>query len=137
MRKTVLLAVTLVACSTSRDTAANRASDRPAADAAARGAGGAAGPTRLTAAQVDGTWEGVSTQDTGTAPPYRWVGHFSGDTAITIGHAAHDTTRYRITYNADSAVVISDPYPLSPGGPMMVWRIIGRLRGDTLGGTLT
>jgi hypothetical protein len=135
LRLTHALSLTLclaAACSKGQDTAADTSTV-----GAIDSAGAVGGSARLTAAQVDGTWQGVTTPDTGSAAPTRWTVRYAGPTAILVTQPAGDSSRYQVAYDADSIFGVSDPTPAAPGGPPMVWRAVGRMQGEKLVGTVT
>jgi hypothetical protein len=128
MRKTILLSLVLVACATNEapqeDTAAAMTDDT----------------AMLTAADVSGTWTGTSMAMDGDSVTGRWTIHTANDSmAHLMMEGSTDTIPYRVTYDADSLIAVSDAYtaPDMPGTPV-TFRSVGRLQPDgKLAGTVT
>ncbi len=124
MKKAMLLAAFIVACGPS---------ETPKADSPAV----AAGPLPLTAADVAGTWNGVSMAETSDSITNRWTATGDGMTGKFVIEGSKDTVTTTATYDADSAIVTSAPYkdPNIKGNPMVTFRSVGRLTGGKLVGT--
>src|SRR5688572_12081150 len=128
MRKVFFLAVALVACSkaeTPPDTAASVPPPPPP-------------PTPLTAADVQGTWNGVSKRE-GTDSTATFVVISTGDsTGKVVLAGVKDTIKTVTKFDADSMIVTSSAYndPAAPrNAPKVTFRSIGRLKDGKLVGT--
>lgn len=126
MKKAMLLAAFVVACSPS---------ETPKADSPAV----AAGPAPLTAADVAGTWTGMTMLEGSDSVTNRWTVTGDGMTGKFKSELSKDTVTTTTTYDADSMIVISAPYkaPDIKGNPMVTFRSVGRLTGGKLVGTAT
>ena len=131
MRKALLLALALAACSTKdapkTDSAAGVAANEPAA------------PARLTAADVAGTWSGTSMAEATDSVTNRWTSIRANDTtAKLIFENSKDTISYTVVYDADSMIATSKPYAsLTTPKTQVVFRSVGRLKDGKLVGTST
>lgn len=128
MRKLLLLAVTVVACSKA---------ETPPPDTTAAMAPAPA-PAMLTAADVAGTWNGVGMLETGDSVVSRWTAEEVSDSTgkLTIV-GSKEAIPYSRKLDADSMIVTSSPYtdPTMPKGPKVTFRSIGRLKDGKLIGT--
>lgn len=127
MKKAMLLAAFAVfACAKS---------ETPAADSPAV----AAGPAPLTAADVAGTWNGMTMMENSDSVVSRWTVTGDGTNGKWISDAMKDSVATSTTYDADSMIVTSVPYkdPLQKGNPTVTFRSVGRLTGGKLVGTAT
>ena len=131
MRKALLLAVAVVACSTNdaskTDSAAGTVAPPPAV------------PARLTAADVAGTWTGTSMAETKDSVTNRWTSIRDTDsTAKLVFENSKDTVMYSVVYDADSMVATSKAYA-NPSSPktQVVFRSVGRMKDGKLVGTST
>lgn len=124
MKKAMLLAAFLVACSKS---------ETPQADSPAV----AAGPAPLTAADVAGTWNGMTMAEASDSMVSRWTVTGDGMTGKWIVEGQKDSVATTTTYDADSMIVTSAAYkePNVKGNPMVTFRSVGRLTGGKLVGT--
>lgn len=125
MRKALLLALALVACSTN---------DASKTDSAA---GGVAAPAPLTAADVAGTWSGTTTAEGSDSIVNRWTSIRESDGAgKLVSDNAPDTISYTVVYDADSMIATSKPF-VSRADPktQVVFRSVGRLKDGKLVGT--
>ena len=131
MRTLLLLAAVLAACAkaATRSTAAPAASASPAALSPAP-----ASPTRLTSADVAGTWKGTNWLEGTDSVLARWTARGRDSTITVLYEGEADSLRYRVTYDADSLVAVSEPYAHGPGGPKLADRAVGRLQNGKLVG---
>ncbi|MGH7695615.1 MAG: hypothetical protein ACRENH_11580, partial [Gemmatimonadaceae bacterium] len=98
MKKAMLLAAFAVfACAKS---------ETPAADSPAV----AAGPAPLTAADVAGTWTGMTMMETSDSVTNRWTVTGDGTNGKFKSELSKDTVTTTTTYDADSMIVTSSPY---------------------------
>jgi hypothetical protein len=128
MKKTMLLSALLIACSPK---------EQPATDTAAMAA---AAPAALTAADLAGAWNGVTFAAGSDSVLVRWtVVSATGMESKGIMEGQADSLTYTHTFDADSFVATSAPYPDSalPGKPEVVARAVGRLVDGKLQGTAT
>ena len=128
MRKTLFLALAVVACSTNdaskTDSAAGTVPPPPAA------------PAKLTAADVAGTWTGTTMAESKDSVTNRWTSIRDTDsTSKLVFENAKDTVMYSVVYDADSMVATSKPYT-SPSDPKtkVVFRSVGRMKDNRLVG---
>lgn len=127
MRRAILLSLVLVACATNEapqeDTAAAMSDDT----------------AMLTAADVSGTWAGTSMAMDSDSVMSRWTIHTANDSmAHLMLEGTTDTIPYRVTYDADSLIAVSEAYtaPDMPETPV-TFRSVGRLQPDgKLAGTV-
>jgi hypothetical protein len=125
MKKAMLLAAFVVACAPA---------EQPADTAAM-----AAGPAPLTAADVAGTWSGVSMTETGDSVTSRWTVTGDGMQGKWVVEGSSDSVATTATFDGDSMIVTSAPYTDKdlPGSPTVTFRSVGRLTGDKLAGMAT
>lgn len=124
MKKAIILAVFVVACARS---------DEGATDTAAM-----AGPAPITAADITGTWNGVSMAEASDSVLARWtVVSPTGADSRVVTEGSADTVSYMHTFDADSFVATSAPYTdaTMPGSPQVTARAVGRLIAGKLVGT--
>ena len=130
MRKVMLLAAPLIACSKA---------ETPATDTAAATAVSAA-PAPLTAADLAGNWSGMSRMEGSDSVVSRWTAvRVSDSTGKLAMQGSKDSIPYTMTYSADSMVATSAAHvdPTAPKGPKVVFRSVGRLSDGKLTGTST
>lgn len=127
MRKFLLLPFLLAACAT----------ERPADDTTAAAPATAAPAATLTAADLSGTWRGMSYAAGSDTATGRWTVTSLDDTSSQIVYeGAEQPIRFSTTFDADSMIAVSEPYPDPERNGMMVrFRSVGRLQGDRLAGT--
>lgn len=120
MKKAMLLAAFVVACSP----AEKQAADSPAV---------AAGPAPLTAADVAGTWTGMTMAEASDSIISRWTVTGDGTNGKWIVEGSKDSVATTTTYDADSMIVTSVAYkdPRIAGSPTVTFRSIGRLTGGS------
>jgi hypothetical protein len=130
MRSVLFIAVAIAAVSAcaKKDTGA---SDSSAAAAMA--------PAGLTAAQLAGTWNGMSIPEGSDTATIRWTSiasETSSDIKV-ITQGQPDTVIYTRTIDADSLMVTSAPFtpPQPPGSAQVINRASGRLVDGKLAGT--
>ena len=131
MRRMFLLAAAALACA-QPDTAA---SDSAAAAAAAA-------PAALTAADLGGTWNGVSMVANSDSVTDRWTamdGAAENQVKTISQSSPSDTVTWTRVLDADSMVVTSAPFtPSMPtNSPQVIVRAVGRLVDGKLVGTAT
>jgi hypothetical protein len=128
MRRALLLTAVLVACATN---------EAPEGDSAAAMAD--TGTTNmLTAADVSGTWSGTSMALDSDSITSRWTIHTMNDTmAHLMMEGSTDTILYRVTFDADSLIAVSESYttPDMPDTPV-TFRSVGRMENGMLRGTV-
>jgi hypothetical protein len=128
MRKALLLSAVLVACATN---------DAPEEETAAAMMDDTA---TLTAADISGTWTGMTMAADGDSVLNRWTLHALDDsTSHLMLDGSTDTITSRVTYDGDSLIAVSDAYttPNMPGTPV-TFRSTGRLQPDgKLSGNVT
>ena len=133
MRKILLLAAVLVACSKT---------EKPATDTAAVAAAPAMAPApaALTAAQLVGKWNGMTMGATSDSVTGRWMSESAdGLSGKITAEGSKIPCPYTATYDADSTVATStapctDP---NPKVPKMNFRAVGRMKDGKLVGTVT
>ncbi|MDQ3698427.1 MAG: hypothetical protein M3373_10465 [Gemmatimonadota bacterium] len=126
MRKVMLLAALLAACTTA---------ETPEADTSAVTA---ATPGTLTAADVAGNWTGTSMLEGSDSVVSRWTAVRESDSmGKLVTEGSTDSVAYTLTFDADSMVATSVPYPDSTiaGGAQVKFRSVGRLSDGRLIGT--
>lgn len=126
MKKMMLLAAFLVACAPS---------EKAATDSAAM-----AGPPALTAAELIGTWNGVTMPEGSDSVLARWtVMSTNGMESKAWFEGSTDTVTYTHMFDADSFVATSSVYTdeMTVGKPQAMSRAVGRLIGGKLVGTAT
>jgi|SRR5688572_24689207 hypothetical protein len=127
MRKVLLVAVAVVACSKA---------ETPAADTAAAAPPPPAAPAVLTAADVRGTWNGTGKRE-GSDSAITFTVMNTTDSTGKIVFSNGDSTTTVTRFDADSMIVTSGPYndPSAPkGAPKVTFRSIGRLQDGRLVG---
>ena len=125
----ILTVVALVACSKG---------DTPAVDSTAMTSTMAAAPAPLTAADVDGSWNGVSMGETSDSVTLRWTTkNIDGTTGTLMIEGQKDAITFTRTFDADSMIASSTPYanPADAKGPKLLFRSVGRLKDGKLVGT--
>lgn len=129
MRTLLCLAVVLAACSKA---------ETPAVDSTT--AVMAAAPMMLTAADVGGTWNGMSMGETSDSVTNRWTTESTDDTHGTLTIAgSKDAIPFTRMLDGDSMIVTSNaPYanPADAKGPKLNFRSVGRLKDGKLVGTV-
>ncbi len=128
MKNAMLLAALVLACAPK--------ADQPASDSAAM----AAGPAPLTAADIAGTWNGISMAETSDSVLARWtMVSANGTDSKGVMQGTTDSVSYTHAFESDSFVVISAPHAVStlPGNPQVIDRGAGRLTAGKLHGTGT
>lgn len=126
MRKAILLAVTLCACAAKEEAAPDSAAAAPS------------GPAPLTAEMVAGGWNGMTMGETSDSVTNRWTTFSLSDTEQgLVIEGSKDTVRFTRTFDADSMIATSAPYPATTekGAPMVTFQSIGRLVDGKLVGT--
>ena len=125
MRKAFFLALAVAACAKTETPAADSAAPAPAP----------AAPAALTAADLNGTWNGVAKREGTDSTTAFTVVSTSDSTSITI--IGKDTVTTTGKFDADSVIVTSAPYndPAAPkGSPKVIFKSIGRLKDGKLVG---
>ncbi|HUF27734.1 MAG TPA: hypothetical protein VMM18_12230 [Gemmatimonadaceae bacterium] len=128
MRNVTILLLALAACTR----ADQQASDMPDT--------GAPGAAALMASDVSGSWTGTTMAEGSDSVVGRWTTtQVTDSTSIVVFEGSPDTVRSRVTFEADSMIVASDPYTARalPGSPQVRFRSIGRLSAGRLVGTST
>ena len=133
MRKILLLAAALVACSKT---------EKPATDTTAVAAAPAMAPApvALTAAQLAGKWNGMTMGETSDSVTGRWTSESAdGLSGKLTMEGSKITCPFTATFDADSTVATStapcaDP---NPKVPKMNFRAVGRMKDGKLAGTVT
>jgi hypothetical protein len=123
----ILASLSLAACAKSETASTDSAAMAPG------------GPAALTAADLDGTWSGVSMAETSDSVTSRWTamrGATEHEVKLVL-EGSKDTVVFTRTLDADSTVATSAPYKPTtpPNSPMVVTRSVGRLSGGKLVGT--
>lgn len=131
MRKFLILAATLVACSKA---------ETPATDTTAMAPVMAPAPAMLTAADVAGKWTGMTMGEMSDSVTARWTTQSSDGLAgkLTL-EGSKVAIPFTVTYDADSMVATSNaPYASpDPKVPKMNFRTVGRMKDGKLAGTVT
>lgn len=87
-------------------------------------------PAALTAADLSGTWNGMTMAAGTDSVVSNWTSVATSDTtgSITV-EGIPDTINYTTMMDADSAVFTSNPYvdPAREDGMMLMWRSVGRI----------
>jgi hypothetical protein len=128
MRKILLLAALLVACSKAETAKTDSAAMAPAM----------AAPAPLTAADVAGTWSGMSMAEGSDSVVNRWTVE---SVSATEGKLTLEGTKEPIAmthlFDGDSLVATSAPFtnPATPKAPPVTFRSVGRLKDGKLVGT--
>ncbi len=133
MRKTLLLAAVLVACSKA---------ETPATDTTAVAAAPAMAPApaALTADQLAGKWNGMTMGETSDSVTARWMSETAdGLSGKLTMEGSKVPCAYTAMFDADSMVATStapctDP---DPKVPKMNFRAVGRMKDGKLVGTVT
>jgi hypothetical protein len=125
MKKMMLLAAFLVACAPSEKAATDTA------------AAMTAGPAPLMAADVAGTWTGMTMMEGSDSVISRWTVTGNGTEGKWIVEGSKDSVATTATFDADSMIVRSVTYtdPNLPNKPQVQFRSVGRLMGGKLMGT--
>ena len=130
MRKLLLLAVTVAACSKAEtpatDTAAAASSPPPAA------------PVALRPADVSGTWNGTIKREGTDSVTTFTVVSTSDSTGKFVSGGSKDSVSTMSKFDGDSVIVTSAPHkdPSAPkNAPLVVFRSVGRLKDGKLVGT--
>lgn len=92
----------------------------------------------LQASDLTGTWTGATFPEGSDSVLARWTASsITGSTGLMVFEGSADTVRSRVTFDADSVIVESDPYVATtlPDRPQVRFRSIGRLRDGRLVGT--
>ena len=131
MRKSMLLAALVVAACSKEEA--------PATDSAATAAPPPAAPAALTAADVEGTWNGTSKAEGDTTVNRFTVTGAPGDSVGKfIAEGSKDTVTFSRRLDADSMIVQSVAYtdPTMPKGTgQVMFKAVGRLKDGKLVGT--
>lgn len=129
MRKLLLAAVLITACSKA---------ETPAADTtAATTPPPPAAPAKLTAAEVAGTWNGVSKAEGKDSVTSKWTTVRTTDTTGKLVFAgSKDSVAFTTKFDADSMIATSAAYtsPRTPKAPKVVFVSIGWLKDGKLSG---
>lgn len=125
MKKAMLLAAFVVACAPKEEAAVDSAA--------------MAGPAPLSAADVAGTWTGVTMLEGSDSVVNRWTITGDGVQGKMVSENSPDTVTATATYDADSVVSTSTPYvdKTLPGSPTVTFRSVGRLTDGKMVGTAT
>ena len=129
MRKVLLIAVAVVACSKAETPATDTAAATPAPPPA---------PAALTAADVSGTWNGTSKREGTDSVVTFTILNTSDSTGKFVLGNSKDTTATTMKFDGDSMIVTSSAYrdPLSPkNAPKVMFRSVGRMKDGKLVGT--
>lgn len=129
MRKLLVLAVALAACSKAETPAADTTAMAPAM----------AAPAALTAADVTGSWNVVGMGETGDSITGRWTTVNVDDTSgVLTPEGSTEKIPFKRMFDADSMIVMSTAAYSNPAdakGPKLMFRSIGRLKDGKLMGT--
>ena len=129
MRKVLLVALAVVACSKA---------ETPATDSATAADAPPPAPAALTAADVSGTWNGTSKREGTDSIVTFTILNTTDSTGKFVLANSKDTTATTMKFDADSVIVTSAAYrdPLSPkNAPKVTFRSVGRMRDGKLVGT--
>ena len=129
MRKTILLAAVLMACAKA---------ETPPADTAAPAMAPAA-PAPLTAADMAGTWNGVTRNAGSDSVISKWTVKSTSDSTGTLTYdGTKVTVPFKTVFSGDSSVSTSEPF-VSPnakkGSPKVRFVSTGRIKDGQFGGT--
>ena len=126
MRRALLLVPFVFACSKA---------ETPQADSAAMAT---PPPARLTAADVAGTWYGVTMAETSDSVIGRWTLTSTEQGGGLVREGMKDTVQFLNSFDADSVTATSLAYVdrTSPR-TMLMFRSVGRLKDGKLSGTVT
>jgi hypothetical protein len=98
-------------------------------------------PAGISAADIAGTWTGISMPEVGDSILNRWTLMASPDGAgRLVVDGSTDTVSYTTEFSGDSAIATSAPYtdPAAPAGsPQVMWRSVGRLTDGKFVGTIS
>lgn len=97
-------------------------------------------PAPLTAADVVGSWNGVTMGETSDSVTNRWTTTSGeGATGSLTVEGQKEGIAFTRVFDADSMIVTSAPYanPADPKGPKLMFRSIARLKDGKLTGTST
>jgi hypothetical protein len=136
MRKLLLVAVFLTACSKAE---APKADTTTAMSAGAAAPAPPPAPAKLTAADLAGTWNGESKLEGKDSVVAKWTVVSITDSTGTITYAGSKTKiPYSIKFDGDSMISTSQPY-VEPNtkGPKQVFHAIGWLKDGKLSGHST
>jgi hypothetical protein len=134
MRKALLVAAVLTACSKAEAPKVDTATAAPAVAPAP-----APAPAKLTAAALAGTWNGETKLEGKDSVVAKWTVVSLTDSTGTITYAGSKTKiPYSIKFDGDSMISTSQPY-VEPNtkGPKQVFRAIGWLKDGKLSGHST
>jgi len=117
MKRAMLLVAFVFACAPKEEAAVDSAAT--------------AGPAPLSAADVAGTWTGVTMPEGSDSVLNRWTITGDGTQGKMISENSPDTVSTTTTYDGDSLVATSTPYTDRnlPGTPTVTFRSVGRLTG--------
>jgi hypothetical protein len=97
-------------------------------------------PAALTAADVAGSWNGMTMAAGTDSVTNRWTSTSTSDTTGTLTmEGMADPVGFTTMFDADSMVATSFPYvdPAREDGMMVMWRSVGRRQADgQIGGTV-
>jgi hypothetical protein len=128
MRKLLMVAVLLTACSKA---------ETPAVDTTATTPPPPAAPANLTAAAVAGTWHGESKADGKDSVVAKWTSVPTSDsTGKFVYEGSKDSITFSTKFDADSMISTSAAYasPRMPKGPKVMFRSVGWLKDGKLSG---
>jgi hypothetical protein len=129
MRKVLLIAVAVVACSKA---------ETPATDTAAAAPAPPPAPALLTAADVRGVWNGTSKREGTDSTVAFTVISTSDSTGKIVFANLKDSVSTTSKFDGDSVIVTSASYkdPAAPkNAPPVIFRSVGRLKDGKLVGT--
>ncbi len=134
---TLLLSLFLAACAKSdtpsTDTLAARTARSDTTPPAA-----IAAPAKLTAADMQGTWNGMTMAVSSDSVLRRWTSmRVSDSTGILTSLTTKQKIPYTVKFDGDSMVATSAPYASSmkPKAPKIMFRSVGRMHDGKLQGT--
>ena len=128
MRKVLLIAVAVVACSKAETPATDSATAAPAPPPA---------PAALTAADVSGTWNGTSKREGTDSVGTFTLLNTSDSTGKVVFPNVKDTVTTLAKFDGDSVIVTSSAYkdPSAPkNAPKVIFRSVGRMKDGKLVG---
>jgi hypothetical protein len=128
MRKVLLFAVAVVACSKT---------ETPATDTAAAAPPPPAAPAALTAADMRGVWTGTGKREGSDSVTAFTIMSVTDSTGKFILAGSKDTVATTSKFDGDSTMVTSAPYtdPSAPkGSPKVMFRSVGRMKDGKLVG---
>lgn len=135
-RRFTVLLIALVCCTGSENATADGAGDTSVVSPAQV----PAYEPSLRSEHVAGTWRGVTLSADGKRELGNWtIVQTAGTGAFLVFEERRDTVSYQVRFDADSMVATSETYSSSgaPRGRKVRFPAIGRLRHDTLAGSLT